>query len=98
MAIQASGIKAIIAKSFTRIFYRNCINQGFMAIIANTNNINKDDLLKIDLKNKLVINLTKNRKIAAAIPDVMIKLYHEGGMIAFIKKCGLTAIFKLFKN
>ena len=29
IAIKASGIKAVIAKSFARIFYRNCINIGF---------------------------------------------------------------------
>ena len=33
-ALKACGIKTIIAKSFARIFYRNCIDQGLLAIIA----------------------------------------------------------------
>ena len=61
-ALRACGIKAIVAKSFARIFYRNCINQGLLAIIADTENIKSNDKLKIDIKKQLVINISKKRK------------------------------------
>ncbi|HEX2865118.1 MAG TPA: 3-isopropylmalate dehydratase small subunit [Deinococcales bacterium] len=31
-AIRGSGVKAVIAESYARIFYRNCVNNGFLAI------------------------------------------------------------------
>jgi 3-isopropylmalate/(R)-2-methylmalate dehydratase small subunit len=33
-AMKASGVKCVIAKSFARIFYRNCINLGLLAIAS----------------------------------------------------------------
>lgn len=98
IAIQACGIKAIIAKSFARIFYRNCMNQGLLAIIANTNNISTNDKLIIDFKKKLLINVTKKQQIPISVPDIMIKLHQENGMITYIKKHGLKSISKLISN
>lgn len=96
IALQACGIKSIIAKSFARIFYRNCMNQGLLAIIADTKMISSNDKLKIDLKNKRLINLTKRKIIKIEIPDLMIKLHQEGGIVIYIRKYGLKSIPKLF--
>ncbi len=96
-ALRACGIKAIVAKSFARIFYRNCINQGLLAIIADTENIKSNDKLKIDIKKQLVINISKKKEIKAVIPPLMIKLYETGGIILFLKKNRLGSLKKLFE-
>ncbi|PIP63356.1 3-isopropylmalate dehydratase [Candidatus Roizmanbacteria bacterium CG_4_9_14_3_um_filter_33_18] len=80
-ALKACGIKAIIAKSFARIFYRNCINQGLLAIVGETKNIGPNDKIKIDIKN---------------VPPLMTKLYETGGIIPYLKKNGLDSLKKLF--
>lgn len=98
VALQACGIKAIIAKSFARIFYRNALNQGLLVITTDINNIEEGDKLEIDLKKEFVINKTKNKKIKASIPSLMVKLYHEGGMVAYLRKNGLNAVPKLFSD
>lgn len=80
-ALKACGIKAIVTKSFARIFYRNCINQGLLAIVADTKNIGPNDKVKIDIKN---------------IPPLMTKFYETGGIIPYLKKNGLDSLKKLF--
>ena len=57
IAIKYCGIKAVIAKSFARIFYRNAINVGLIPIIANTDEIKDGDIVEIDLeKEKIIVN------------------------------------------
>jgi len=96
-ALSACGIKAIIAKSYARIFYRNCMNQGMLAIIANTDNIEEQDKLEWDFKRQEIINQTKNTHLTAIMPTLMMKLYKEGGIIAYLQKNGLNSVGKLFK-
>jgi len=96
-ALSACGIKAIIAKSFARIFYRNCMNQGTLAIVTDIKNIDETDELVIDFKTQKIINKTKNIHISASMPTLMIKLYEEGGIIAYLQKNGLDSGKTLFK-
>lgn len=87
--IKIAGVGAVIAKSFARIFYRNAINIGLLLIECNTDGIDADDELEIDIKQGFVHNLTKKTKIQITpLPDVMIKLLNEGGLIEHIKKHG----------
>ncbi|MEI6532574.1 MAG: 3-isopropylmalate dehydratase [Candidatus Roizmanbacteria bacterium] len=95
-ALEASGIQAVIAKSFARIFYRNCMNQGLLAVIADTDGIDESDELVLDIKNQIIINKTKKTTIQADIPVVMAKLHSVGGVIPYLKKNGLNSVEKLF--
>ncbi|VVA44168.1 3-isopropylmalate dehydratase small subunit 2 [Candidatus Roizmanbacteria bacterium] len=96
-ALKACGIKAVIAKSFARIFYRNCIDQGLLAIIAPTDNISENDKLRIDIEKQLVMNISKKKEIKAVIPPLMIKLFESAGIIPYLKKNGLGSLKKLFE-
>lgn len=87
--IKIAGVGAVIAKSFARIFYRNAINIGLLLIECDTDEIDADDQLEIDIKQGFVKNLTKATQIEISpLPDVMIKLLDEGGLIEHIKKHG----------
>lgn len=87
--IKISGVQAILAKSFARIFYRNAINIGLLAIECDTDLIAVGDELELDVKNGLVKNLTQNKEIPfAPLPDVMIKLLDDGGLVEHVKKYG----------
>jgi len=63
IAIKASGVKAVIAKSFARIFYRNCINIGLPIMISEElyNLVEDGDEIDVDLKEGK-IKILKNRK------------------------------------
>ncbi len=87
--IKIAGVSAVIAKSFARIFYRNAINIGLLVLEADTDKIDAKDELEVDIKTGVIKNITKNIEIKfTPLPDVMIKLLNDGGLIEHIKKHG----------
>jgi len=87
--IKIAGVQAVLAKSFARIFYRNSINIGLLAIECDTDMISAGDELELDVKNGIVKNVTNANDIKfAPLPDVMIKLLADGGLVEHVKKYG----------
>ncbi len=87
--IKLAGVGAVIAKSFARIFYRNAINIGLLAIECDTDKIDNNDILELDIKNGILKDITKNITIKITpLPDVMIKLLHDGGLVKHLNKNG----------
>ncbi len=80
---------AVLAKSFARIFYRNAINIGLLAVECDTDSIDAGDELDLDIENGVIKNLTNGTitKIEP-LPPVMIKLLNDGGLVEHIKKNG----------
>ncbi len=87
--IKLSGVSAVIAKSFARIFYRNAINIGLLLLECDTDGIDAEDEIEVDVREGVIKNLTKNTEIKfKPLPEVMIKLQQDGGLIEHIKKYG----------
>lgn len=87
--IKLSGVNAVIAKSFARIFYRNAINIGLLLLECDTDGIDAQDVLEVDVREGIIKNITKNTSISfKPLPEVMIKLQQDGGLIEHIKKYG----------
>src|SRR5574344_1201545 len=87
--IKIAGVGAVIAKSFARIFYRNSINIGLLAIECDTDGIDAGDELDLDVEKGVLKNLTKGVDIMIEpLPPVMIKLLNDGGLVEHIKKNG----------
>ncbi|MBQ4646210.1 MAG: 3-isopropylmalate dehydratase small subunit [Candidatus Gastranaerophilales bacterium] len=89
LAIKASGIRAVIAKTFARIFYRNAINIG-LVIIENDeiqSNIDENDEIDIDLTLGKIYNKTKNKEYSfAPYPAEIQKLINAGGLVEYTKQ------------
>ena len=85
IAIQASGVSLVIAKSFARIFYRNAINIG-LAIVecpAAADGISEGDRVEADLDGGVICNLTTGMDYRAApFPPFIRKIIENGGLIA----------------
>jgi 3-isopropylmalate/(R)-2-methylmalate dehydratase small subunit len=83
------GVTAILAKSVARIFFRNAINLGLPVLICNTDDIADGDTLEIDLKAGVITNKTNNKRLTfGKIPDVMLHILDEGGLLSYIEKHG----------
>lgn len=91
--IKLAGVGAVLAQSFARIFYRNAINVGLPVLICDTTQIDQDDELEIDVSKGEIKNLTKGTTIEAKpLPDVMIKILNDGGLLEHFRKHGGFAL------
>jgi len=87
LVIKMSGVSAVLAKSVARIFFRNAINVGLPVLICDTDKIDNGDKLEVNLEAGEINNLTKNVQLNfSRIPEVMLRILDEGGLIPYIKK------------
>lgn len=89
IAIKASGISLVIAKSFARIFYRNAINIG-LAIVEcpqAAEEISEGDKLEADLDLGMIRDLTTGRAYQTApFPEFVQKIIENGGLMQSVAK------------
>ena len=89
LVIKMAGVSAVLAKSVARIFFRNAINLGLPVLICDTDSIKDGDELEIDLSAARVKDITSGRELTfGRIPQVMLRILDEGGLIPYIKKHG----------
>lgn len=91
IAIKSCDIVAIIAQSFGRIFYRNCINNGVLAVTYS----NMHDMHEVEIKTGEEISLdidksffttASNKKIfITPLPSFATKIYQSGGLLNYYK-------------
>jgi len=85
--IKMAGVRAVLAKSFARIFYRNAVNVGLLVITCDTDRIENGDELKIHIEEGMVKNISRNTEINFhPLPEFMTDILSEGGLIEYIKK------------
>ncbi len=87
IAIKASGIACVIAKSFARIFYRNSINVGLPILeCAETDRIAAGDELEINFDSGEIKNLTKGETYQTEpFPEFIQNIIAKGGLLNSIK-------------
>jgi 3-isopropylmalate/(R)-2-methylmalate dehydratase small subunit len=85
--LKAAGVAAIIAKSFSRIFFRNAINSGLPVIELKRGieSIQNQDTVEIDFQNGVVIH-EGNKYYFPALPKEVLAILEDGGLIAHVKK------------
>jgi 3-isopropylmalate/(R)-2-methylmalate dehydratase small subunit len=89
IAIKASGISVVIAKSFARIFYRNAINIG-LAIVEcpeAAENISEGDKVEADLDNGIIRDITTGREFRTEpFPEFIQNIIENGGLVQSVAK------------
>jgi len=89
IAIKAAGVSCVVAKSFARIFYRNCFNMGlpiFESVEA-VDGIKEGDQIEVDADAGVIVNRTSNTTFKVApVPPFMQELIAAGGLMAYTKK------------
>jgi 3-isopropylmalate/(R)-2-methylmalate dehydratase small subunit len=89
IALSHAGIKAILAPSFARIFYRNAVDGGYLLPIeieeSTMKRIDDKDELEIDISQNKITNLTKNKESydMKPFPDLIAKIVEAGGLMNF---------------
>jgi 3-isopropylmalate/(R)-2-methylmalate dehydratase small subunit len=86
IALKAAGVKAIIAESFARIFYRNCINNGLPVIVLPKakEEINEGENVKVNVETGEIIVGNKVLK-GRGISGMALEILKSGGLMDYIK-------------
>ena len=88
IAIKASGIACVVAKTFARIFYRNAINIGLPIVESPecVDDAEEGDKLGIDLEKGILTNHTKGKTYRIEpFPEFIQKIIEAGGLMAYIR-------------
>lgn len=89
LVIKMAGVSAILAKSVARIFFRNAINLGLPVLLCNTDTISAGDELEVNLATGVITDYTNQTELSFnKIPQVMLDILDEGGLIPYIHKYG----------
>lgn len=89
LAIKVSGIAAIIAPSFARIFQRNAINIGLPVVECDGIDleVEKGDELEVDLVEGTVLNCRSGQlHRASRYPEFMLGIIRAGGLVNYTKE------------
>ena len=90
-AIKELGISLIIAKSFSRIFFRNSVDIALPIMICQeANGLTDDgDILSVDFDTGLIRNETRGKEFwANPLPPTMMEIVRAGGLISYAIKEG----------
>jgi 3-isopropylmalate/(R)-2-methylmalate dehydratase small subunit len=87
LIIKIAGARAVLAKSFGRIFYRNAINNGLLLIQCDTDNIQEGESLLIDTeKGEITKREDPNFKINFRLGEIEKRIIEGGGLLNYIEK------------
>ncbi len=86
--LQQLGIRAVLAKSFARIFYRNTINLGLLALVCpQAHHISNGDRLSLDPLAGKVHNHSNNEILRCEpLPEHLLQIIHDGGLLQHLKR------------
>ena len=88
IALSASGIEAVLALSFARIFYRNAVDGAYLLPIEidekTYSSISENDELEIDTKKNEIMNTTKKETYPMKpFPELIGKIIEAGGLFKY---------------
>lgn len=93
-AVLGAGIRAVLARSFSRTYYRNAINNGLLPVVCDTSGIHEGDRIVVTAQGadeqRITVSNTRTGKMiqAEALPQIMLDILHAGGLVAYFRQHG----------
>jgi 3-isopropylmalate/(R)-2-methylmalate dehydratase small subunit len=87
--MSANNIPVILAKSFARSYFRNCVNNGVMPVEMDTGNIAEGDILDIVMeKDKIMVNnLTTGTVVRCpGFDGIVAEILRIGGIVPYVQE------------
>jgi 3-isopropylmalate dehydratase small subunit len=88
LALKYSGISAVVAGSFARIFYRNAINVGLpLVVCANAGDeVSTGEIIEVDLK-KGFVGLPSGKELKFdPLPPFLVEILDKGGLVPYVRE------------
>jgi 3-isopropylmalate/(R)-2-methylmalate dehydratase small subunit len=89
--IQAAGIRAVVAKSFARSFFRNAINNGLLVVECDTTSFQEGDNVTIHVSDgevRVHNDVRDVTVVGASLPPIVQALIRHGGLVPYIAARG----------
>jgi len=84
--LKEAGIAAIVARSFARIYYRNCINQALpIAICDAADSVSDGDRISINFRTG-VVEAPDGTFRFPPLPAEVMAILSEGGLIPYVRR------------
>jgi len=88
--VLGAGIRAVVAKSFSRTYWRNAVNNGLLAIVADTSGIEEGQRLEVHLagsRPELRVMTEPARTVPCEpLPPFMLALREAGGLVPYLRR------------
>jgi 3-isopropylmalate/(R)-2-methylmalate dehydratase small subunit len=86
-AVVGAGIRAVIAASFSRTYYRNAVNNGLLPVLCDTSSIREGD--EIEIEEASVRNVTGGTTMhTEPIEGIMKEILDAGGLVPYVRLHG----------
>lgn len=87
-ALRLLGIRAVVARSFAGIFYRNALNNGLLAVVCpDHEGIEAGDRLRLDPVAGRLVHLASGRCYACRpLPDHLLAMVEAGGLVPWLER------------
>jgi 3-isopropylmalate/(R)-2-methylmalate dehydratase small subunit len=89
--VLGAGIRAVVARSFSRTYLRNAMNNGLLPVIADTSGVREGDALTLalDAGGRLLLDNHRDRPVeCAAIAPFMLEVLDRGGLVPYLRAHG----------
>jgi 3-isopropylmalate/(R)-2-methylmalate dehydratase small subunit len=90
IALSHSGISAVLAPSFARIFYRNCVDGGYLLPLeietSTLEQISDNDMLEIDIEKNQIHDITNGKNFSITPFSPLIKKIIDSGGLMYYKE------------
>ncbi|MFC1791586.1 alpha-IPM isomerase, partial [Gemmatimonadota bacterium] len=89
--VLAAGIRAVVARSFSRTYYRNAINNGLIPVECDTSGIQEGHGLVLRVSGDGVVVVNENTGIqlrARALPPFVLGILEAGGLVPYLRARG----------
>lgn len=92
-ALKKAGIKAIIAESYARIFYRNAVDGGFLIPLESEQNlvseIKTGDQLELKFSTNQLVNEQTGKMYPLKSPGTVLPIIEAGGLFNYARNEGM---------
>lgn len=89
--LQAAGIRAVLARSFSRTYYRNAINNGLVPVECDTGGVAEGDALTVHVRDGAVEVVDDTRGVtltATPLPGFVLGIVQAGGLVPYLREHG----------
>jgi 3-isopropylmalate/(R)-2-methylmalate dehydratase small subunit len=86
-AVLGAGIRAVLARSFSRTYYRNAVNNGLLPVVCDTSGIREGDCLHVTA-GEVHNETTGDTLISEPTPQIMQAIIDAGGLVPYFREHG----------